>query len=271
MTAINRRITTRADVEATANEPEGETIDYKSVADASEWWELAKDIAAFANHLGGVILVGASEQPNGLPNHHGLPPAKVAELVHAYDMAGRDKCRPSPLVTCDPIKWDNGREILAVNVAAYAGGLVGARFYELNSMGAPQPADAWQFHMRVGKHNSPLPLEQAIMHMSSQARRTAIFLSAIGEGQKIKLALRRGKGVQIPWDAVLARYSIAENFAEIKLTGEMYSTHGIPFEDIEAVWLGGDSFWHVRISGFFHPWTDKDGQKWVAYIPGDRA
>lgn len=81
MTAINRHISTRGQIAALAREPEGPTIDYKGDADPAEWWELAKDIAAFANHLGGVIVVGAYE-PDGLPSIQGLPPEKVRALDH---------------------------------------------------------------------------------------------------------------------------------------------------------------------------------------------
>lgn len=123
---------------------EGPTIDYKGDADPAEWWELAKDIAAFANHLGGVIVVGAYE-PDGLPSIQGLPPEKMRALANAYENVAKERCRPSPLVTCEKIPWSDGREVLAVNVQPHASGLVGARFYALNAKGEKIAANAWQF------------------------------------------------------------------------------------------------------------------------------
>jgi len=46
-------------------------VDFKATVDPTKWWELAKDMAAFANALGGVILVGVKEGPP--PVYEGLP------------------------------------------------------------------------------------------------------------------------------------------------------------------------------------------------------
>jgi hypothetical protein len=249
--SINRRVATADDVRALASEPESETLDYKEVADEDEWWELAKDIAAFANHLGGVLLVGAKEQPDGLPKLHGLPPAKVAKLKHAYEMAARDKCRPAALVTCEVIPWDGGRKMLAVNVSAYTGGLVGAQFYALSKAKKPEPANAWQFPMRVAKHNPPLPLEQAIMHMSILARRVAILLASIPDRSKVAIAWHRPDQPRHPWPAfkaTLTGVSVERNVASFTLDGEAII---VPLDDIDAVWEGDGGRWSVRVSGFF--------------------
>jgi hypothetical protein len=260
MTAINRHISTPEQVAALANEPEGPTIDYKGDADPAEWWELAKDIAAFANHLGGVIIVGAYE-PNGLPSIRGLPPEKASALANAYENVAKERCRPSPLVTCEKIPWSDGREVLAVNVQAHASGLVGARFYALNTKGEKVAANAWQFVMRVGKHNQELPLEQAIMHMSPHARRIAILLEGIPTSAHIKLALRRPaeKGLHVPVTATLTRFSVESNTADFHLSsGFNENAHGVPLDDIEAVWIDA-SIWCIRIAGYFQNWSDNGG------------
>ncbi len=59
------RIAARDDVERLRTAQEGATLDYKFRVEADEWWELAKDIAALANHLGGVLLVGVDETAEG--------------------------------------------------------------------------------------------------------------------------------------------------------------------------------------------------------------
>lgn len=273
MTTINRRINTPAEVAALSGEPEGETIDYKGTIDPKQWWELAKDIAAFANHLGGVVLHGAFERNGGTPALRGLPPDEVTELANAYEKVARDRCRPTPLIACTRIPWNDGSEILSVNVQAYAG-LVGAQFYA-SRKDAKDPdgplmvsaANAWQFPIRVGKDNVALPLEQAIMHMSTHARRTAILLASIPDPNQVKISLRRRDEMHIPWDAALKDVSIERNLANLTLKGSMYSSHAIPLEDIEAVWSGEDGFWYIRISGFFEAWSNAKGEG-VTYFPG---
>jgi len=274
MPMIDRRISTADDVRALATEPESETLDYKSVANPDEWWELAKDIAAFANHLGGVIIVGATEKPDGFPELHGLPVAKIAALKDAYEMAARDKCRPSALMTCERVPWEGGREILAVNVAAYAGGIVGAQFYALNTAGNAEPANAWQFPMRIGKHNPPLPLEQAIMHMSAHVRRTAILLTSIADRNNVKLIWEHPadniRDMREPAPGALRNFSIERNVAYFVLNDGPLASVTIPIDDLDAVWSEEDGSWAVRVSGYFEELSNDAGGYDLTYIPRRR-
>lgn len=47
-------------------------IDFKRFADDAQPWEHAKDIAAFANALGGVIVVGADAETEAVLAYPGL-------------------------------------------------------------------------------------------------------------------------------------------------------------------------------------------------------
>ena len=105
MTVVNRVIASRSDVEALANEVEGEDLDYKGKQSPVEWWELAKDIAAFANHLGGVLLLGAYERSDGRPNFGGLAPDEVTKLIVAYHDAALKRCQPPVVISCVRIPW----------------------------------------------------------------------------------------------------------------------------------------------------------------------
>jgi hypothetical protein len=60
---------------------EGPTLDFKSTVDGDAWWELGKDIAAFANHVGGTILVGAYEQSDGTAEYLGIARGLAAALA----------------------------------------------------------------------------------------------------------------------------------------------------------------------------------------------
>ena len=271
MTTINRRITTPEEVTALATEPEGETVDYKGTAKPKEWWELAKDVAAFANHLGGVVLLGAFERPDGVPSLQGLPPDEVKALASAYEEVARDRCRPSPLVTCSRIPWKNGSEMLAVNVQAQLA-LVGAQFYasrkDTKNPDGPlvvSAANAWQFPMRVGKDNVPLPLEQAIMHMSAHARRVVILLTSIADPKKVKLVWQRFETkahVYPPFACTLQDFSVECNVARFAVDGYLHPV-SIPLDDIEAAWTDRDG-WAVRVSGFFENSSQTGIQTYVS-------
>jgi hypothetical protein len=275
MTTINRRIETAAEVAALATEAEGDTIDYKGKVDSTQWWELAKDVAAFANHLGGVIVVGAFERSDGLPDLRGLQPEEATELSLAYERIARDRCRPSPVLTCTRFPSDAGREILVVNVQAHLG-LVGAQFYTMRpnqTAGAPpvaSAANAWQFPMRIGKDNVPLPLEQAIMFMSSHARRVAILLASIADASRVTLVYRRPEMLSVPASAELRTFSVERNFAQFVVKELMQPVQTVPLDDIESVWSDEEGTWCVRISGFFEDWVSVENKRLTMYVSAPR-
>ncbi len=286
MTTINRQITTRAELEALATEPEGETVDYKGEVDGAEWWELAKDVAAFANHLGGVIVVGARERPDGRPFLQGLDATEARALAEAYENVAKDRCRPSPLVVCVRIPWDKGLEILAVNVAANATGIVGAQFYTLGKnplamlAGAKRPTqlgagNAWQFPVRTGKHNPPLPLDQAIMHMSTHARRISILLAGIADWKKVKIIWQHPadekRDHRVPAESELRDLSIERNVARFQLTDGSRTTATIALDDIDTAWSEEDGSWAVRVSGYFDEVSNDKGTFDGVYIARPRS
>ena len=59
--ALFRPVATTADLPALSAGRESGTYDFKGSVDLAKKRELAKDVAAFANATGGVILIGAEE------------------------------------------------------------------------------------------------------------------------------------------------------------------------------------------------------------------
>ncbi|MBK6692433.1 MAG: hypothetical protein IPG50_09540 [Myxococcales bacterium] len=125
-------------------------------------------MAAFANHLGGVILLGADEDAQGSPMLLGLPPEIVTVLSETFYDAALKRCRPSTLISCARIPWDCAREMLAVNVQAYAGGIVGAQFGTQNKNGKWDGANAWRFLRRVGKTTSTFRWSKRPAHVRAR-------------------------------------------------------------------------------------------------------
>lgn len=75
--------------------------------------EAARDVAQFANHLGGTIILGAHEENNLLKEYVDLP-----EIANQGTRI-RDICheRIEPSISIDPVEIDyDGKKVLAVNV-----------------------------------------------------------------------------------------------------------------------------------------------------------
>jgi predicted HTH transcriptional regulator len=85
-------------------------------------WEAAKDIAAFANALGGVILIGADEdKKRGMLGRYSPltdPEAKTAR--DAWGEAVETRCSPKPMVNLVNVPCGQGC-VVAVNVWPFPG------------------------------------------------------------------------------------------------------------------------------------------------------
>jgi hypothetical protein len=224
---------------------------------------MAKDIAAFANYVGGTILVGASEQPDGTATFHGIDRQRVTDLAAGYEMAARDKCRPRPLATPDPIELPGvDRVVLAVNVDPFSLGPVGAMFVGRNRTGEPTTSDGWRFPMRVGKHNVPLQPDQIAMFMEPRIRRTVTLL------EKVQL----GADVWVFWNAytdqqlrtkmgettlAMAGVDVQGNVLALGAKGTKVATIHVPLDDVDAVWTEVHGSTSVRVTGTYDPNTGR--------------
>jgi predicted HTH transcriptional regulator len=96
----------------------------RTTPDPTNAFELAKDVAAFANHLGGELLVGANEVDGVVGEYEGLPLPLANTLREQYSKAVKRRCLPRPLFDFDlfPAPNDNQKHVLVVYVAPYVGG-----------------------------------------------------------------------------------------------------------------------------------------------------
>jgi hypothetical protein len=109
----------------------------------ADFGEMAKDVAAFANAAGGVIVVGVDHQ-NGAAQRYPLSLAEANELVELYSQAVRDRCSPRPLIEpCaidigpEPGKPPDERFVVAVNLWPYPDQPVGVTYSVLGKKGLP--------------------------------------------------------------------------------------------------------------------------------------
>jgi hypothetical protein len=245
-----------------AKATEGRSLDFKVQVDGAQWWELAKDIAAFANHVGGSILVGAAEQPDGSAQFPGINRDAAADLRTRYENAARDKCKPRPLVDVEAIDLSSEKAVLAVNVEPFPLGPVGAMFYGVNTNGERVPSDAWRFPVRIGKHNVPLQPDQIAMFMEPRIRRVvtlleeAIAATAAPGGRMGLFLITRSGAVANPTNTFVIVGASVDVRINALICLESQTQLHVPLDDVEAVWQR-ENGWQVRVSGYI----DGDGTR----------
>jgi hypothetical protein len=252
-----RAIENLEDLRTVMNSPESWQLDFKMFVNPAEWWELAKDIAAFANYLGGVILVGVEELPSGMPQLCGIGAQDAEALKGAYEMAARDKCLPRPLVTMTILNVPelDGRCLLAVNVEPVPDQIVGAMFYLRNKAGDPTTCDAWRFPVRIGKHNVPITPDRIPMFIDAKSRRTAIRLCSITPGSIPLLVWRRPSNQfdeEPQAEGILdVEVDLAANVMRARRQrSDGGTSFAVPLEDVESVWEETRYNWRIRVTGW---------------------
>lgn len=234
--------------------------------------EKAKDVAAFANALGGALIVGAREGAAEPDYSTPLPAHFAAEVEHEFDQAIRDFCRPSPTVHIRSIEAPSsgGKIVLVVNIEPAVDQPVAARHQEHKDM--------WRFPLRVGRHTEYITPEQLPLHMNSKARRAKLLLLRVLESDgDIDLFM-------VPCGS--SRHASIQGSASFKLVSVddrgggglvMRDTDGafdgqsvtIPIDEVEAVWLQHTGRWAVRIAGRleqFEP-IDRNNTGGLVYTP----
>jgi hypothetical protein len=203
--------------------------------------ELAKDVAAFANADGGVILLGAYEDGKRgvLGMYKGLDGSGAKEAREAYSHAVRDYCFPPPIMDSVAMSHATG-QIIAVNVWPFPGQAVGVRSRE--------QSDAYFFPFRTGIDTNYLRAEQLPMLMIPQIRRIATLLRGIPQAEQIGLQVRgrtNSQGYKMHFHHVdeLANVVVLEapNATGVKMVH--------PLDRVESVWKDVDG-WKLVITGY---------------------
>jgi hypothetical protein len=234
--------------------------------------EVAKDVAAFANAMGGAIIVGATEGTLGPDYSNPLPTAVAAEVENQVDLAVRDFCRPSPAVHVRSIPSPDHptRMIVVVNVDPFVEQPVAARH--------ASDINAWRFPIRVGRHTEFIFPELLPMHMDSKARRAKLLLLRVLEtGRDFDLftvpsgLFKRGD-IQGPGEFVADAVDPGDGSTfVVRDTKGAFGGQSvaIPLHDVEAVWLQHDGRWAVRIAGRLEEMSALDGSTTnvLTYIP----
>lgn len=199
-------------------------------------FEIAKDVAAFANATGGTILIGATEDAGaGVCSAH-VPFSDEAakDLSDAITLAVEQRCRPRPLVDLARIAFPAG-VMLAVNVWAFPGQPIAVSVTG-NSKQDGHGGVSYVFPIRLFAKTVYLPPEQLAMLMSPDVRRRAIILATVKPGESIHVhpEIRTLDDQHVrPWTAALMR--LDEQHGVVVVMHDNAET-GLPLDGMSAAW-----------------------------------
>jgi hypothetical protein len=251
-------ITSTADLPGIGLPVEGRALDFKGrvAFDTPEQRrELAKDVAEFANAMGGVILVGAYEANGRLGTYKGLTAKEAAEVKNAYETSAREFCAPVPTTDVQIIPLSDGSGfVVAVNAYPLAGQAVGLLWQR--DGGCP----AYAFPFRPGEKTVWLRPEQLPMLMVPEIRRMAILLDSIPLEERAEVdivAVAHTGSASSKNTLRFVRVDIQGScviFSEGGGGGAIIST-SIPLDAMKLVWRNFGR-WSVMIRGTFQKKSD---------------
>jgi hypothetical protein len=243
-------------------------LDFKAEHE-TDGGEQAKDMAAFANAFGGVILIGVAEKADTFTRK--LLSIGEAEIVAKdYENAARELLSPRPLVDPSIIRLpeDESRALVAVNVDPFPGQLVGARL--------PQ-TQAWRFPVRTAaRHCTYLDPEKQMIYSDPRTRKAAILLSSIEPTSKkifVQVMERREADQQFSnrdriYEGEFRGLDVHKNSVSLAVRlDDQIMPIAVPLEDVQAVWTGG-GLWTVRLDGAIRFQKFGKGSWSIFYISG---
>lgn len=180
---LYRRINTTADLPPLGSSWESPTCDFKSHADPTRFTEMAKDVAAFANGTGGVILIKAAERQGRLQRYLPMEPNEADAIRSAFQRAAKDHCNPSPSIRPESLPYENG-VLVAVNVDAYAGQPVGVKATPQQQHPDDKFGPCFMFPIRVTDGTKFLSPDGLATLMLPEIRKAAILLDALSPDER---------------------------------------------------------------------------------------
>ena len=233
-------------------------LDFKRFADQSKTWEHAKDIAAFANASGGVVLVGADNETDPtVLKYPGIRGQNVADVVRIYEQAAKS-CSPPLSPDCVPINYGAGVDLVAVNVDPYVDQIVacpgGHRDVGILS-------SLWRFPIRRGSQTDDIQPEEISMFMNQKTRRAYLMLAAIPSDKRSRVKVwypQINSPVRGVKDSTSNEYRLDQvpsgrNFLEIGKTGHVSCR--IPLGDVLDVWEEDNEVWAIKLSGIIREYS----------------
>lgn len=230
---------------------EKQDLDFKTFADKGAMWEHAKDIAAFANAVGGVLLVGADNQSSPrVLKYPGVRGQTVAEVMDIYQRAGT-MCSPAQNVDTVPLKGPGDVDLVAVNVDPYVDQIVASP--------SGHRSIGWRFPIRRASQTDDIRPEDLSMFMNPKVRRAYLMLAEIpgNKRSQVNFCFPRinspttGVKTLVTWTLRLENIPKGRNFLVVAQDGA--TPCHIPLADVLDVWEESNESWTVKVSGTLDP------------------
>lgn len=231
------------------------SFDAKARADTAKTFHLAKDVAAFANHLGGNLLIGMPENNGVLMPPVPLTAQESATTRDAFSKAVQQRCLPVPLFDFGEYQVGNG-VVLAVVVYPYVGQVIGVRAKADAAQGG-YGGDAFAFPVRVGSDSKFLQPEQLAMLMLPDYRRVVVALGAMKGGDIVHLHGADGAGQPT---AAVGAFSSCDVLTNTLTIGPppaagaerraLQRSVQVPIDYVATAWKAADG-WHAVVRGSF--------------------
>jgi hypothetical protein len=264
---------------------ENSRFDYKTTYDLTNKatrYEIAKDVAAFANAYGGTIVVGVFESGGKVVRIDGVAdvPKLMAEMAtalkkcsspvpvtpeeHAIVVSPQDAARllrksgaPAPVSEVT---------IVTLNVRPDTRGPIGVHVFDgVNA----SLADVYRFPVRIDDQTRFLNPTELPMWMNSHERRVAIQLREVFSGDPVDVIVHHLIGVMVnhPHDQPMKLSGVDEARGVLEFTGKTGAAVHVPFLFVPAVWRDPhDSVWRVAVRGTVFPNMPSTG-RYSTFVP----
>jgi hypothetical protein len=256
---------------------ETDAIDFKETTSPTDPVELAKDVAALANTLGGVLIIGAKETDSSvLKGYPGIPMKHAISLEKAYEEAVKDRCVPVPRITFRKLDIENcSNVVLVVHVWPSAVAPIGVSIKKSKEGKQPQANDpalprlsneSWCFPWRANSLTKYLRPDQFGALQDMNTRQTAALLAGISTEDSIRIRSPRSvhkPGIARPLlHAKFVGVSLAGNVAEFRAgtnANDALLPLRIPLPWIETIWRdAGENSWEIAVKIQINQETVKD-------------
>lgn len=181
-------------------------------------FERAKDVAAFSNHLGGSLVIGAREDGH-LRAYTGLTDDQAAGVRQGFSEAVADRCVPRPVFDFarygDP--HDQSKQIIVINVPPSMTPIA----VKVNGDKSDGYGGAtYVYPVRSGTDARYLDPSQLAMLLSPTVRRHAVMLAKIPIGARvhIRIAVAATGDYKQDYESIFGGFDEQENV--VKLSGD---------------------------------------------------
>ncbi len=240
-------------------------------------YELAKDMAAFANALGGTVLIGASERSDPVGRKTGrieafVPLADAHAVMKAATLAARDLCRPGIVVEPETFKLTIDEQativgkplphdatLVALNIHPLIASPTGVVACDADGNRVPH---AFRFPLRFIEGTKWLAPEELAFHMNSHERRMYLLLAPLPGDVKIFVWDKGIGALGARRPGTLAKLDAERLIAEFEMGG--VAVH-VPLTFVQAVWLDENKTWNVDVKGGINT-TESRGNT-VRFVP----